>query len=90
MKTKTALVFCIAVTLTLILSSAGYSDHPQTDTKGTVVKIEAVEYEITLKDDKGKESKVRVKNTGGVNVGDSVVIKDGKVKKAVKPITGGY
>jgi outer membrane lipoprotein-sorting protein len=90
MKKKKAFIFFIALTLTLMLSGVGFTDHPQADVKGTVTKIEAVEYEITLKDDKGKETKVKVKDTGGVKIGDSVVVKDGMVKKAVKPISGGY
>lgn len=57
---------------------------------GTITKIEPIEYEVTVKDEKGKEVKIKVKDLAGTKVGDSVVIQDGKMKKAVKPITGGY
>jgi hypothetical protein len=82
----TALVFALSVAGPL------YAAHKEEAgvVKGTVTKIEPSEYEIAVKDDKGKETKVRVKDAAGVKVGDSVVIKDGKVTPAVKPRTGGY
>jgi hypothetical protein len=46
---------------------------------------------VTIKDDKGKETKVKVKEISDVKVGDRVIVtKEGKVKKEVKPKTGGY
>lgn len=90
MKIKVFLILFLAVIFALSVQSKVFSDHPSKDIKGTVIKIEPVEYEITLKDDKGNEVKTRVKNVEGIKAGDSVVVKDGKVKKAVKPITGGY
>lgn len=90
MKIKTFLILLVVALFLFSLSGKAFSDHPSKDMKGTVVKIEPVEYEITLKDDKGNEVKTRAKNIEGIKTGDSVVVKDGKVKKAVKPITGGY
>jgi len=58
--------------------------------KGTVTKITVSEYEVTIKDDKGKETKVKVKEVSDVAVGDSVIVTNGVLKKAVKPKTGGY
>ena len=58
--------------------------------KGTVTETKIVEVELTVKDDTGKETKVRTKDTTAFKLGDRVVIKDGKVTKEVKPITGGY
>ncbi len=55
------------------------------DVKGTVTKIDGKK--ITVKDDKGKETTVEVKDTGGAKVGDTVEIKDGKVT-VKKPKTG--
>jgi hypothetical protein len=82
----TALVFTLSVAGPLY---AAHKEEAGT-VKGTVTKIEASEYEIAVKDDKGKETKVRVKDAAGVKVGDGVVIKEGKVTPAVKPRTGGY
>ena len=58
--------------------------------KGTVTEIEVIEVELTVKDEKGKETKIKIKDISDIKVGDSVTIKDGKIKKAVKPITVGY
>lgn len=90
MKITPILIFSIVFTVILSFSGMVFADHPETDIKGTVVKISAVEYEITLKDNKGKETKVKVKDIGDIKVGDSAVVHSGKIKKAVKPITGGY
>jgi hypothetical protein len=58
--------------------------------KGTVTDIKAVEVELTVKDERGKETKVRTKDPSAFKLADRVVIKNGKVMKEVKPITGGY
>jgi hypothetical protein len=47
------------------------------DVKGTVTKIDGTK--ITVKDEKGKETTVTVKDTAGAKVGDEVEIKGGKV-----------
>jgi hypothetical protein len=92
MKGKTILVLVIVCIGILNLAGPGFSAHKEEKgaVQGTIMKIEATEYEITVKDEKGKETKVKVKDAGGFKVGENVVIKDGKVTKAVKPITGGY
>ena len=58
--------------------------------KGTVMGITPIEYEITVKDDHGKETKMKVKDISDVKVGDHVTIQGGKAQKSVKPKTGGY
>jgi hypothetical protein len=87
-------VFAFVIAFAFITSAAGvgYSAHKEEmgTVKGTVTKIEPSEYEVTVKDDKGKETKVKVKDAAGLKAGESVVIKDGKVMPAVKPKTGGY
>lgn len=87
----------IIVVLSLVLligfPVAGFSAHQaeKAAPKGRVTKIEVSEYEVTVKDDKGNETKVKAKDVSDVKVGDSVIVtKDGKVKKAVMPKTGGY
>ncbi len=89
---RMVLALLIALVFTLGVAGPGYSAHKEEmgTVKGTVMKIEPSEYEITVKDDKGKETKVKVKDGAGLKVGESVVIKDGKVMTAVKPKTGGY
>jgi hypothetical protein len=81
-----AVVFIIGTALT------GYPMH--VDVKGTVkgqiTKVEITEYTITVKDAKGNETKMKVKSLEDLEVGDDVVITEGEMKKAVKPITGGY
>lgn len=76
-----------------LFSTAGISFSAHEDVKGTVkgtvTEIKIVEVELTVKDDKGKETKVKTKDTG-LKLGDRIVIKDGKASKEVKPITGGY
>jgi len=86
--------FALLTTIVFALSAAGpcYAAHKEEKgtVKGTITRMEPSGYEITVKDDKGKETKVNVRDAGGVKVGDSVVVKDGKVAPAVKPKTGGY
>jgi len=80
--------------MVFVMAVAGTSFSSHKEEKGTVqgavVKIEAVEYEMTVKDDKGKETKVRVKDVADIKVGDTVIIRDGKATKSIKPKTGGY
>ena len=86
--------FALLTVLLFALSAAGpgYAAHKEEKgtVKGTITRMEPSGYDITVKDDKGIETKVNVRDVGGVKVGDSVVIKDGKVSPAVKPKTGGY
>jgi hypothetical protein len=92
MTAKKLFLMVVAVAIALSLADVGFSGHKEEkgEVKGTVTKIEAAEYVVTVKDDKGKETKVKVKDAVGVKVGESVVIRDGKVAPAVKPKTGGY
>jgi hypothetical protein len=92
MTTKAILTLFIALATTLSIASEGFSGHEEEKgaVKGTVTRIEATEYLITVKDDKGKETKVKVKDAAGVKVGEGIVVKDGKVAKEVKPKAGGY
>lgn len=85
MAAKRILVLLIAVLFTLGVVSLGFA--ADVDVKGTVTKIDGKK--ITVKDNKGKETTVEVKNTGGVKVGDKVTVKDGKIMKD-KPAAGGY
>ncbi|TAL24842.1 MAG: hypothetical protein EPN94_06450 [Nitrospirae bacterium] len=89
---KTIFTLFMALLLTLGILSVSYSGHKEEKgmIKGSVTRIEVTEYEFTVKDDKGKETKVKVKDAADIKVGDSVVIKDGKATKQVKPLTGGY
>lgn len=80
----------IILLFTVSIAGTGFSGHVPTDTKGVVTRIEVVEVELTVKDDRGKETRARVKDPSAFAVGDRVVIKDGKVSKEVRPITGGY
>lgn len=92
MKNKSFIILLIAVALMIGSAGIGFSAHVEEKgiVKGTVSETKVVEVELTVKDDTGKETKVRTKDTTAFKLGDRVVIKDGKVTKEVKPITGGY
>lgn len=92
MRRKMFVMVCMMVAVALSGAGTGFSGHKEeTGTvKGTVTRIEATEYEITLKDDKGRETKAKVRDISDVKVGDTAVIGDGKARKAVTPISGGY
>lgn len=77
---KKILVLLVALVFTLGVVGLAFA----ADAKGTITKIDCKK--ITVKDDKGKETTVEVKDTAGVKVGEKVTIKDGKVTKT----TGGY
>ena len=89
---KIIFIVLIALAGTLVIIGPGFSAHKEeADTiKGAVMKIEPSEYEVTIKEETGKETKVKLKDLAGIKTGDSVVIKKGKVAPAVKPKTGGY
>lgn len=87
---KPIIILSAALAFVLGSAGAGFSDHAAKDMTGTVTKIEVTEVELTVKDDKGKETKVKAKDPAAFKAGDRVVVKDGKVIKEVKPITGGY
>ncbi len=92
MKMRTFFVFFTAMVFAIAAAGTSFSSHKEEKgtVQGSVIKIEAIEYEMTVKDDKGKETKTRVKDIADIKVGDSVIIRDGKASKAVKPRTGGY
>lgn len=90
MKTRSILGVVSVLLFILGTLSTGFSAHEEKGTvKGTITKVETSEVEITVKDEKGKEMKIKTKD-GTFKVGDRIVIRDGKVSKEVKPITGGY
>jgi len=91
---KRSAVVVVLLALVVVMSSTGtsFSGHKEETgvVKGTVTEIVPVEYEITVKDEHGKETKTRVKDIGDLKVGDNVTIQGGKAKKSIKPKTGGY
>jgi outer membrane lipoprotein SlyB len=76
---KKILVLLIALVFTLGVVGLSFA----AEVKGTVTKIEGKK--MTVKDDKGKETTVDVKDTAGAKVGDHVTIADGKVTKEAAP-----
>ncbi len=74
-------ILVLLVALVFALGVVGLSFAA--DVKGTVTKVEGKK--ITVKDDKGKEHTVDVKDTAGVKAGDKVEIKGGKVVKEAAP-----
>jgi hypothetical protein len=92
MTTRKILLMFVAMVIALSFAGVSFAGHKEEkgEVKGTITKIEVAEYVVTVKDDKGKETKVNVKDAAGLKVGESVVVRDGKVVPAVKPKTGGY
>ncbi len=92
MKIKNILALFVVVAFTFSVAGISYSSHQEEKgvIKGTVTKIEVTEYELTVKDSKGQETKFKMNGVPEFGVGDNVVVKDGKATKAVKPLTGGY
>lgn len=76
MKFKSIIALVIAIIFTLGVATAGFASA---EVKGTVTKIDGKK--VTVKDDKGKETTVEVKEVKDVKVGDKVTIKDGVVTK---------
>ena len=90
MKTKTIAVLLAVLIFAITSVRPVFSAHKDEATvKGIVTKIEISELEITVKDEKGAEKKVKTKDAS-FKAGDRVIIKDGKLMPEVKPITGGY
>ena len=92
MKRGAFLVVLLAFVVVMSSTGTSFSMHKEEKgvLKGTVTEIVPVEYEITVKDDQGKETRTKVKDIGDLKVGDNVSIQGGKAKKSVKPKTGGY
>ena len=83
-------VIVLLVLGTAVKSLAMHAEEKGT-IKGTITDIKIVEVELTVKDDMGNVTTVRTaKDADTFKTGDRVVIKDGKVSKEVKPLTGGY
>ncbi|MBI4689651.1 MAG: hypothetical protein HY754_05240 [Nitrospirae bacterium] len=90
MKKKITISLFVIIVFVFGIAGIGLTIHEEKGTiRGTVTEIKIIEIELTVKDDKGKETKVKSKD-GAFKPGDHVIIKDGKVSKEVKPITGGY
>lgn len=78
MRQKSIIALMIALIFTFgILSMAMAS----VEVKGTITKIDG--NKVTVRDDKGKETTVEVKDPKGLKVGDKVSIKDGVATKEV-------
>jgi hypothetical protein len=92
MKIRNVLALFVVMAFTFTVAGISYSSHKEEKgvIKGTITKVEVTEYELTVKDNKGQETKVKGKGAPEFKVGDNVVVKDGKATKAVKPLTGGY
>lgn len=89
MKMRAIVAVLMALVFTFSVVSLGFA----AEVKGTVAKVEGKK--ITVKDAKGKETTVELKDTAGAKAGDDVEIKDGAVKivkKAPekKPAAAGY
>lgn len=80
---RKALALVIAMVFTLGVVGLSFAQ----DAKGTVTKVAGKK--ITVKDDKGKETTVEVKDTAKAKAGDTVEIKAGAVK-IVKKKAAGY
>lgn len=91
MKKRTVSALLMAAVFVLCVAGNSLASHEgeKGAVKGVVTAVKIVEIELTVKDDKGKETRVRT-GDATLKVGEHVVIKDGKVTKEVKPITGGY
>jgi len=76
MKLKSIIALMIAIIFTLGVATMGLASA---EVKGTITKIDGKK--VTVKDDKGKETTVEVKEVKDVKVGDKVTIKDGVVAK---------
>ncbi len=84
--------FLALATAVFLFGATAYPMHVDVKgpVKGKITKVEVAEYEITVKDAKGVETKIRTKSLNDFTVGDDVVIQEGEMKKAVKPVTGVY
>lgn len=76
MRFKSIIALVIAVIFTLGVATMGFAAG---EVKGTITKIDGKK--VTIKDDKGKETTVQVKEVKDVKVGDKVTVKDGVVTK---------
>lgn len=91
MKRRGFSALLVAAVFVVCAAGVGLASHEEEKgaVKGTVTGVKIVEIEISVKDDRGKETKVKTGDTT-FQLGDRVFIKDGKVSREVKPKTGGY
>lgn len=85
-------VWVLVIAVVFFAAGTVFAAHKEEEgtIKGTATAVKVVEVEVTVKDESGRETKVRAKGGGDIKPGDRVVVKDGKVMKEIKPITGGY
>lgn len=76
MRFKSVIALVIAIIFTFGVATMGLA---AAEVKGTVTKIDG--NKVTVKDDKGKETTVEVKEVKDIKVGDKVTIKGGVVTK---------
>ncbi len=76
MRQKSIIALIIALIFTFGIVSMAMASG---EVKGIITKIDG--NKVTVKDDKGKETTVEVKDPKGLKVGDKVSIKDGVVTK---------
>lgn len=77
-------IFIMLFALLFVFSVVSMAFADSAKIEGTVTKIEGKK--VTVKDEKGKETTVTVKDLGGAKVGDKVEIKDGKVTVKKEPV----
>ncbi len=76
MKVRSIIALVIAIIFTFGVATMGLATA---EVKGTITKIDGKK--VTVKDDKGKETTVEVKEVKDIKVGDKVTIKDGVATK---------
>jgi hypothetical protein len=80
MRTKSILAVLFAMLFVLSVASASFADKDKTcEVKGTITKIEG--NMVTVKDKKGEEKTVEVKDSSGLKVGEKIKVRDGVAKK---------
>ncbi len=76
MKVRSIIALVIAIIFTFGVATMGLATA---EVKGTITKIDGKK--VTVKDDKGEETTVEVKEVKDIKVGDKVTIKDGVATK---------
>lgn len=82
MKTKKLIVLLMVAAFTFGMVGLGFSAQ---EVKGTVSKIEGIQ--LTIQDEMGKQTTVKVEDPADLKdlqIGDKVLVKDGKVTKEGK------
>ncbi|MGD0887015.1 MAG: hypothetical protein ABSA46_19405 [Thermodesulfovibrionales bacterium] len=78
MKMKLVIALLVATALTLAVVGLSFAGEAK-PVKGVVTEV--TKDAVTVRDEAGKETTVEVKDAGEVDIGDEVVIEDGKVTK---------